>query len=125
MVAFQNCTPQLDLEEGSEDITSQSDETPFAFDVSIDHFALMTCNTENVNHKNPNGQFTYKWGAYQNGLATAGIAGLKLSDDFKNRYGRNVSGKIFTVLDDSPKNENLEIISGLYTEGEYLSLIHI
>ena len=121
MISFQNCTPQTDLGDGSEDNSSLSDPNPFAFDLSIDHFALMSCNTNGLSHKNHNGQFTYKWGAYQNGLAAPGRAGLRLSDKFMAKYGRKVPAKIFTVLEDSPKNQNLEIVSGLYIPGEFLS----
>lgn len=120
VVSFQNCTPQLDLEEdGSGENASLSDTTPFAFDISIDHFALMTCNTAGLSHKFQDGKFTYKWGAYQNGMATPGRAGLKFSDQFMSRYGGNVPAKIFTVLDDSEKNKNLEIASGLYVARGY------
>jgi len=116
VVSFQNCTPQLDLEEGSEELTSLTDDTPFAFDLSIDHFALMSCATVGNNTAGP---FTYKWGAYQNGMANPSIAGLKLSDNFLRSYGTKIPEKIFSVLDESPKNTNLEIISGLYSEGKY------
>jgi len=119
IISFQNCTPDVALEDGSEENTSLSDETPFAFDVSIDHFALMTCQKAGLNHAKKDGQFTYKWGAYQNGMASTGLAGLKLSDDFKNRYQHAVPAKLFTVLEESEKNKNLEITSGLYTAGEY------
>ncbi len=121
--AFQNCA-QTDLE--NQDLSSESDDSshsqytsdsvPFAYKISADHIALMTCPTSN---QRGTGYFTYKWGAYRNGLVFRPKDGLGLSEDFLAEYGSHVNAKKFDILSSSPKNSNLNIVSALYDQGNY------
>lgn len=73
VLIFQNCAEPLELSET--DQSTFSDNLPFAYDVKMDTFAYMSCNTESTAFE-PRSIFTFRVGAYEEG------AGLKLTDEF-------------------------------------------
>lgn len=73
VMVFQNCAEPLELSET--DASTFADNLPFAYDVKMDTFAYMSCNTE-VSSFEPRAVFTFRVGAYESG------SGLRLSDDF-------------------------------------------
>jgi hypothetical protein len=74
LLAFQNCAEPLELSET--DASTYSDNLPFAFDVKVDTFAYMSCNTESQEFE-PRAIFNFRIGAYEP------TSGIKLTEEFK------------------------------------------
>ncbi len=73
VLIFQNCAEPLKLSET--DALTFADNLPFAYDIKMDTFAYMSCNTEISNYE-PRAIFTFRVGAYEDG------SGLRLNDEF-------------------------------------------
>ena len=73
VMVFQNCAEPLELSDT--DASTFADNLPFAYDVKMDTFAYMSCNTEISNYE-PRAIFTFRVGAYEDG------SGLRLNDEF-------------------------------------------
>jgi len=119
MLFFQNCGVSED--NGLDDISSAeqaaADALPFAFDVTVDQIAYMSCDSNTVNQ---NGKlFNFKAGAFGDN------EGVKIKDNFRSAIGGKSKDFILKSLAASKRNANAGVVMSVRESGKFTGPVKI
>lgn len=122
MVLFQNCGTSEDslLNELSSEEQRQADQLPFAFDLSIDTVAYMSCDSNTVNLNGSGGLlFNFKAGAYELG------EGVGFRPEFLDSVGQTAPSIISTRLSASTRNSQAGVVMSVRDVGRMQTPINV
>jgi len=119
MLFFQNCGVSQD--DTSDDLSSsqqiEADSLPFAFDLSVDHIAYMSCDSDFVNQSGK--LFNFKAGAYNEG------EGIKIRSNFLSSIGTRSKDYILGLLANSKRNEGAGVVMSVRESSQFQSPVRI
>lgn len=117
MFLFQNCGVSEDsiTDALSEYETQRADALPFAFDLTVDHIAYMSCEGELLQQSSTH--FNFKAGAYNDN------EGLKFKDSFFESSAVGALGgnkkKLLSYLASSARNQGAGVVMSLRESGDF------
>lgn len=115
MLGFQNCTQPMD-NGGVDRLLSEAEDLDFAYDVTFDQVAYMSCSNMNYGTYDSGAYFTLRAGAYRTG-------GLRLTEAFRASVNKKKPAVQAEMLSMSPANAGTSLQAALRLRSNYQGLV--
>lgn len=119
MLFFQNCGVSEDnnFDEILSSEQAEADALPFAFDVTVDHIAYMSCDSNSVNQGGK--LFNFKAGAFNDD------EGIKIKEGFRSTVAGKSKNYVLTRLAASKRNAGAGVVMSIREGGKFQGPVRV